>query len=183
MPIQLPCPSCQRQLRVPENLIGKMVQCPSCQTSFEANDGPAPARQDSLRAEPPARRRDDRYEAYREEPRVRRFSRSDRDDDDDYDDDRPRRRRRRANYDPHRGIMILVFGILSWAVCPVFGLVAWILGHHDLKEMRAGRMDPEGESLTNIGRILGLIHVILASVAIALYCGFFILMSAPAPHK
>jgi predicted Zn finger-like uncharacterized protein len=30
------CPSCQRQLKVPENLLGKTVRCPSCKTTFVA---------------------------------------------------------------------------------------------------------------------------------------------------
>jgi predicted Zn finger-like uncharacterized protein len=32
------CPNCQRQLKVPENLLGKTVRCPSCQTTFVAQD-------------------------------------------------------------------------------------------------------------------------------------------------
>ena len=36
MPIQIACPTCQRQLRVPDNLIGEMVKCPSCQNTFTA---------------------------------------------------------------------------------------------------------------------------------------------------
>jgi len=31
------CPSCQRQLRVPEEAAGKQVQCPSCQSVFTAD--------------------------------------------------------------------------------------------------------------------------------------------------
>jgi len=30
------CPNCQRQLKVPENLLGKTVRCPSCKTTFVA---------------------------------------------------------------------------------------------------------------------------------------------------
>ena len=36
--MQLFCPSCQRQLRVPENAAGKQVQCPACQKIFTAGD-------------------------------------------------------------------------------------------------------------------------------------------------
>src|SRR5262245_43914396 len=52
---------------------------------------------------------------------------------------------------PHRGVMILVFGILSWCVCLIFGIVAWVMGNSDLREMREGRMDPSGESMTQAG--------------------------------
>ena len=66
---------------------------------------------------------------------------------------------------PHRGTLILVLGILSLVCCTIFtGIPAWIMGNGDLKEIRAGRMDPAGETLTNVGRILGMVS-----------CGLFIL--------
>ena len=47
-----------------------------------------------------------------------------------------------AQLQEHRGQLILVLGILSFFVGgPILGLVAWIMGSNDLKEMRAGRMD------------------------------------------
>jgi hypothetical protein len=52
------------------------------------------------------------------------------------------------------------------------------MGNNDLKEIRAGRMDPEGETMTNIGRILGMVQCILFCVIMAIYCVFFIIMGA-----
>ncbi len=70
----------------------------------------------------------------------------------------------------HRGAMILVFGILSWLLCPiVFGIMAWVMGNGDLREMDAGRMDPSGRGLTEAGRILGMVNVILSAVALVFY--------------
>ena len=57
----------------------------------------------------------------------------------------------------HRGVMILVLGILGITACAICAPFAWMMGNADLKEMKAGRMDPEGEQMTNIGRILGMI--------------------------
>ena len=62
---------------------------------------------------------------------------------------------------PHRGTMILVFGILGLVVCMPFGIVAWIMGSGDLKSMDAGRMDPEGRGITQAGKIIGMIATIL----------------------
>jgi hypothetical protein len=42
MPISLVCPSCQRGLRVPDDLAGKMVRCPQCSTKFVVGDGVQP---------------------------------------------------------------------------------------------------------------------------------------------
>jgi predicted Zn finger-like uncharacterized protein len=36
MPIITRCPSCDRTLRVPDNLLGAKVRCPSCKTTFTA---------------------------------------------------------------------------------------------------------------------------------------------------
>lgn len=58
---------------------------------------------------------------------------------------------------PHRGVLILVFGILSFVVCPFFGVAAWVMGNTDLKEIAAGRMDPSGRDLTQAGRVCGIV--------------------------
>ena len=58
---------------------------------------------------------------------------------------------------PHRGVIILVFGILGFVVCQFFGIAAWVMGNSDLEEIDAGRMDPSGRDLTKAGRICGMI--------------------------
>ena len=66
---------------------------------------------------------------------------------------------------PHRGGVILALGILSWAIgCPIFGVVAWVMGSNDLGEMRAGTMDPQGQNLTEAGRWMGMVHTLLALI-------------------
>jgi len=49
---------------------------------------------------------------------------------------------------PHRGVLILVFGILGLVACQLFGIAAWVMGNADLEEMSVGRMDPSGKDLT-----------------------------------
>ncbi len=67
---------------------------------------------------------------------------------------------------PHRGTLILVFGILSLVMCAPLGIVAWIMGSSDLKQMDAGAMDPSGRSVTNAGRICGIIATVLLAVGV-----------------
>lgn len=62
---------------------------------------------------------------------------------------------------PHRGALILVFGILSLVVCPFFGIAAWMMGNTDLQEIDNGRMDPSGRDLTKAGRICGIVGTVL----------------------
>ncbi len=81
--------------------------------------------------------------------------------------------------EPHRGNLILIFGILGLVACPPFGVVAWIMGNGDLKKMTAGEMEPEGEGLTKAGKICGIITVVIyilivigIVLAVALGIGF-----------
>jgi hypothetical protein len=69
-------------------------------------------------------------------------------------------RRASGQPQPHRGSLILCLGILAW-LFPLVGLLAWLMGHNDLREMEAGRMDRAGYSLTNSGKMLGMIATIL----------------------
>ena len=79
---------------------------------------------------------------------------------------------------PHRGIMILVFGILSlnlfMPVCMPLGIVAWVMANGDLKKMDAGTMDPEGRGNTQAGKICGIISVCLTLVVFVI--GFFMVL-------
>lgn len=69
---------------------------------------------------------------------------------------------------PHRGVLVLVFGILSFFICVLFGVAAWIMGNGDLREMDAGLMDPSGRGLTQAGKILGMVSCLLNIVAVVL---------------
>jgi len=66
----------------------------------------------------------------------------------------------------HRGVMLLIFGILGILCCVIFGILAWVMGHSDLKAMAEGRMDPSGEGLTKAGKILGIIGCAFAILSI-----------------
>ena len=75
--------------------------------------------------------------------------------------------------EPHRGTLILVLGILSLVLCGFFtGIPAWIMGKGDLKKIRGGTMDPEGEGLSKAGMICGIICCIMYAAIF----GFVILM-------
>ena len=73
-----------------------------------------------------------------------------------------------ASYEPHRGTMVLVLGILSLVLCQLCGPFAWIMGKNDLKKMDAGRMDPDGRGLTQGGMICGIVGSILLALGLLL---------------
>ena len=81
---------------------------------------------------------------------------------------------------PHRGTMILVFGILSLIVCMPLGIVAWVMANGDLKKMDAGTMDPEGRGNTQAGKICGIISVCLALVGFVIWFLFMVLFAVGA---
>jgi predicted Zn finger-like uncharacterized protein len=105
------------------------------------------------------------------------------------EDERPWERRRgpavRRDCEPHRGQLVLIFGIISLvmlACYPVaiigipFGIIAWVLGNKDLEKMRLGTMDPEGQGLTQAGRVCGIVGTIIDGLLV-LACGaYFALM-------
>lgn len=72
---------------------------------------------------------------------------------------------------PHRGNLVLVLGVLGivFNVCCIPGILAWIFGASDLKQMKAGTMDPSGESTTRAGYICGIIGTCMVFVGILVY--------------
>jgi hypothetical protein len=130
---------------------------------------PAPAPAGSTPKSKPRRYDDDEDDA----PRRRRDF--DDDDDDDIDDFRdPRRLRNR--FTPHRGGLILALGLValaggvSFCAPALIGPVAWALGSWDLREIREGRMDPEGEGMTRAGQVCGIVSTVLLILATLFFC-------------
>jgi len=76
---------------------------------------------------------------------------------------------------PHRGSIILAFGILGLLVCQLFGVAAWVMADKDLKEMDRGYMDPSGRDLTKTGRILGMVATGLMVTSLILVLFFFLI--------
>jgi hypothetical protein len=184
MSITVSCPSCERTLRVPEKLLGQRVKCPACQETFTASEGGGASA--GVKKSPSGARGPAPSEEYEEEaPAPRRRRRDEEDYDDDYED---RPRRRRGGMKPHRGSTIQLLGILSFFIAPlILGPIAWIMGNTDLREIRAGRMDPEGESQTKVGRICGMISTLASAGLIVLGClcwvGFMALGLASSGHR
>lgn len=86
------CPSCQRQLRVPDQAAGKQVKCPACQKVFAAASGSS-AEQIQAPVAPRPTAPEAPPDNFEDEPRPPRLGR---DDDIDLRDDREARRRAHA---------------------------------------------------------------------------------------
>jgi hypothetical protein len=97
-----------------------------------------------------------------------------------YDDAYDQRRRR--DFVPHRGALILCLGVIGLVVFPPLCPIAWIMGNTDMTEIRAGRMDPEGDGLTQGGRICGILGTVIYGLLTC--CIGFAMCSAMmnAPH-
>ncbi len=68
----------------------------------------------------------------------------------------------------HRGGTILTLGILGLVLCAPLSFFAWVMGNNDIREMDAGFMDDSGRSMTNAGRIMGMVYSILIIIAVVL---------------
>ena len=79
---------------------------------------------------------------------------------------------------PHRGVAVLVLGILGLVLCVICGIIAWVMGNNDIREMEAGRMDPAGMGLTKAGKICGMVGVILNLVVLGFWILLFVLGAA-----
>src|SRR4051794_30693722 len=98
MPITIACSQCDKKLKVPDNLVGKKVKCPSCQAIIQvpaADEGDAPPEDEGVTKRPasrpaPARSSEDEDES---EPRPRRRRQEADEDEEGMTDERPSRRR------------------------------------------------------------------------------------------
>lgn len=154
------CPSCGRTLRVPDGLRGKRVKCPSCTHPFKV-----PVEEVEVDDVVPGVAEIDEDDGAEHEEASR----------EEREDKGSGRRRRRRPLEPHRGTLILTLGILGILLLPIiFGPIAWRMGSSDLHKMSTGIMDPEGRSVTNAGRICGIIGTIWGVLCCAGYGVIFL---------
>jgi predicted Zn finger-like uncharacterized protein len=200
----LDCPSCSRKLRVPEDLLGKPVKCPTCGHVFEPatpptpspgppalTPGPEPSALTAKQAPDPTVSTPPSNSAVAAESVERVSDRrcphcggrvpagaencascghslvaDEGREEEGWDD--PDRYRGRLDAEPHRGAMVLTFGILSIVLTVIglpFGIAALVMGKNDLAKMRRGAMDRRGQETTKAGWICGIIGTILQSFA------------------
>jgi hypothetical protein len=213
MPTTVDCPACQRKLRLPDELAGKQVKCPTCGEVFQGDAAPPlPASATAPPPVPQARVVDESPAAplprnegggLRPCPNCHeqidvmatrcRFCGQSVDSGSLSGSDvvspfRPGGYRR--DWEPHRGTLVLVLGILSLVfslagiVCYGYfvgfplGLTAWILGHYDLGKMARNEMDPAGRNNTQAGMICGIIGTVLSALVLLVCCGLIAAMVA-----
>jgi hypothetical protein len=184
-PIIMDCPACARKLRVPDELFGKAVKCPTCDHTFRATDphslaapSPDPALFAATAGEEPVVPCCPKCGEHIDKGFARCRFCGEQLADDEAGDDRLREEARQERHDaePHCGNLILVLGIASMATffCGLlglsFGIAAWAMGRRDLVKMRQHLMDPEGEGLTQAGLICGIIGTILNSFSLFACC-------------
>ncbi|HEY7328534.1 MAG TPA: MJ0042-type zinc finger domain-containing protein [Gemmataceae bacterium] len=155
MPEQVRCPECNAALRVPENLLGKTVKCPKCQTTFTAETD-EPVESERIVREPrpsSARRRPPPPEEI-EEDELEEVP-----DEEEEQEERPRRRRRgggrrRAAEAAVSGpaVALIVLGSLDLFLI-VLDLVLGLAGVKFLPvgDPRMGGSGPNMEMLTKPG--------------------------------
>jgi DNA-directed RNA polymerase subunit RPC12/RpoP len=166
--IEFVCTNCKKTLRVPDEHLGKKARCPACQAiviiqSTDLTDvGNLQNNETELRfLHPESAVSPERPSATKPNPySIGSY---------------PTSRQQSA---PHRGGLILTLGILAFT-CNLFlipGIAAWVMGSSDLKQMKAGLMAREGETMTMIGMVLGIISVVFPLIMIVFYVVFALFM-------
>ena len=155
MPIEIQCAGCGQKIRVGDEHAGKKARCPACGTISQVPssgepaspvapaDVPTPSPFGSAGTTPAASGTP--FAAGQGDATNPNAS--------------PTMQARRMK--PHRGGLILTLAILGLLCCMPLGIVAWILGAIDLGEIKRGQMDPEGQTLTQVGMILGIVATVI----------------------
>ena len=96
------------------------------------------------------------------------------------------RQKPRGGLAPHRGGLILAFGIIGMVIlvgctplCIIslpLAIAAWVMANNDLRAIADGKMDPDGETVTRAGKIIGIICCVL-SVLLLLLAMVFVVVS------
>lgn len=68
-----------------------------------------------------------------------------------------------------KGVLVLVMGILSFAVCGVFGIVGIIMGRTALNEINSGQADPKDKTLATVGFWLSVASLVLNLIFVGLF--------------
>src|SRR5262245_33432265 len=170
MPAIVPCPSCEKKLKVPDGAEGKKIRCPHCKTLLLiSTDGLDLA--EGVTAAKPAKRRP--AEEDEDDRPVRRRGRDDDDeddrprarrrDDDDDEDDRPRRRKKGGFFSriPKWGWYAGGGGIAALVLILVLVLVLGG-GGSKLDKVKEGMTEKEvtdllGEPTTGDAKMLGFV--------------------------
>ncbi|HEV3261733.1 MAG TPA: hypothetical protein VG013_33090 [Gemmataceae bacterium] len=196
------CPSCNRRLRLADDLVGRQVQCPGCAATFAAGESGA---DDRPRGRIGGARRGSEARTDRDYctecgepapvgavacPNCGEFL----EDDDDEEDERPwdREGAIRRDCEPHRGTLVMVLGIISVAVSPLtvcglfsipfaitalsLGVSSWVMGRGDLRKMNQRSMDPQGRGQTQAGMVCGIVATSVACLSV-LGWGAFLLIA------
>jgi hypothetical protein len=80
---------------------------------------------------------------------------------------------------PHpQGTTVLVLGIVGLVVCPIAGVVAIVLSKKALQEVDANPYAYNNRQSLSIGRILGIVAVVLWLLLIAFYIVIFVILGA-----
>ncbi len=164
MPIEMSCTGCGQTLRVADEHAGKLARCPKCGTVVSVPAAGTAASAIPLLQPVP----DFLQPAAASNPFASSNPFADRPDQvtNPYASPTAPQTPVSSYRQPHRGGLILTFGIVGLPpiCCMPLGIVAWVMGAADLKAIRAGTMDPAGQSMTQAGMVCGIISVVLAGL-------------------
>lgn len=195
MPISIQCPECEKRLKVADSAAGKKIRCPACKAVIaipaaeelvEPDDLVEPDEETAVSETPVRKKKKPDLDEDEPAPKKRKKSEDDEGygyaDDEDEEEERPRKKKKKRRYDDddyrpsrrtesHRGVLILVLGILSIVVACLCPLICWILAaiavnmaNADKPKMERGLMDRSGETMTTAGQVCAYVGTLLGLI-------------------
>ena len=150
--MKIPCSNCNQRLEIPEELAGQTIECPACNASLavpslEPTAPPTPKiRISKSNADSAVNQARDK--ALQKEVASLKIKLTD---------------AQSVKTLPHRGGMILTFGILGMVCCTPFSIAAWVMGRNDMQLIEDGAMDEAGAGTTKAGMICGMVACIITA--------------------
>jgi len=84
-----------------------------------------------------------------------------------------------GSFEPHRGGLVLTMGIFGvvFSCLGIIGIIGIVMSSRDLKKIKAGQMDPQGEGLTTFGLVLSIVGTVIFA-CVLLYVLFILAIVA-----
>ena len=190
MPITIACTGCDKKLKVPDTAAGKKVRCPACKAVVavpeaeelvEPDDFVKPDEESAVAEAPLPKKKKAAWDD--DDADVKKRKSEDEEDyafDDDDDEERRRRKKkqkrkrfeedfqdRKPRYgEAHRGVLIMVLGMVTIVGGCLCAFIGWGLGsvvlnmaNTDLAKMDNGVMDRAGRSMTTAGKACAIVGI------------------------
>jgi uncharacterized membrane protein YjgN (DUF898 family) len=85
--------------------------------------------------------------------------------------------------DHPQAIVVLILGIVAVVACPFAAPFAWVMGNRVINEIDASNGQVGGRSMTNAGRIIGIVWTLVMGVALLICAAAVVILLVAAARE